>query len=501
MTLFLAQFAARAAEPSPGPSQQIVETFREVVQRQKELGSEIEKLGNTIGGPLASDSPRTLDIFHGYIGVFVIAFLVALFATPVMRRLAIANGIIDRPNEARKVHRVPIAYLGGVGVFLGIIAGILFSYLAPWHGLINFHTTKWTNDVGFPIHVPFSVVAGMTVVMLVGLLDDVLDISPRAKIGGQLFAAACLAMEDVGTKVAYQLLFPIGKWLGHESLSWQIPLPLPIPLVGDHITLDVVYWTGTGIIAIFVLGACNASNLIDGLDGLLSGVTAISTSGLLVVALGLAAADAGKLDGARIVLCLAVLGGCMGFLPHNFNPAVIFLGDCGSLLLGYCTIVIVLTLGDEGRTDLVIAGLVIYSIPILDTVLAIIRRKLSGKSIADADDQHLHHMFKRALGVKGAVLCLYAIALLFAALGIILTMGKARVTYSVVAVVTLFIAVTAIKIARRRALEDQAALSIAPTPAPPPAPAPGPGNPTGSSTGGSPPAPGAPRPVATSAAR
>src|SRR6185369_10438896 len=97
---------------------------------------------------------------------------------------------------------------------------------------------------------------------------------------------------------------------------------------------------------LFVLGACNASNLIDGLDGLLSGVTAIANVGLLIIALGLAAADDGPRDGARIVLGLAVLGACLGFLPHNLNPATIFLGDAGSLLLGYCTIVIVLMLGD-----------------------------------------------------------------------------------------------------------------------------------------------------------
>jgi UDP-GlcNAc:undecaprenyl-phosphate GlcNAc-1-phosphate transferase len=156
------------------------------------------------------------------------------------------------------------------------------------------------------------------------------------------------------------------------------------------------------------------------------------------------------------VLCLALLGATVGFLPHNFNPASIFLGDCGSLLLGYCTIVIILSLGDTGKTPLVVAGLIIYAIPIIDTTLAIARRKVSGKKISDADDQHLHHMLKRSLGVKGAVLALYAIGIGFAALGIGLTEGRARVTYSLTVVFAAFIGVTAFKIARQKQIAEQA---------------------------------------------
>nr|MCU0689413.1 undecaprenyl/decaprenyl-phosphate alpha-N-acetylglucosaminyl 1-phosphate transferase [Phycisphaerales bacterium] len=202
--------------------------------------------------------------------------------------------------------------------------------------------------------------------------------------------------------------------------------------------------------------ACNASNLVDGLDGLLSGVTAIAGIGLLVIALGLAAEGDGPLDHARVVLCLAMIGACLGFLPHNFNPATIFLGDTGSLLLGYMTIVIILTLGDTGRTNLVLAGLVIYAIPIIDTALAIIRRKLAGKKMSEGDSDHLHHMLKRAAGVKGAALILYAIGMGFAILGILMTFERARVTYALVLVAGCFIAVTAIKQARRKQFEDQA---------------------------------------------
>jgi len=306
--------------------------------------------------------------------------------------------------------------------------------------------------------VPISILLGMTAIMLTGLIDDVMGISPRIKIAGQLLAAAALAIENVGVRVAQGVLQPIGEAFGFQSLAFSIPLPFVVPGLGwQEIPIDLVYWSGTAIIAIFVLGACNASNLIDGLDGLLSGVTAIANVGLLIVAISLAAMDDGPRDAQRVILCLSVIGACLGFLPHNFNPASIFLGDCGSLLLGFLTITIVLSLGDTGKTHLVIAGLIIYSIPILDTTLAIIRRKMAKKKMSDPDDQHLHHMLKRALGVKGAAMALYALGTSFAVLGVMLSVIRARFIYTLVIIFASFIIVTAIKIARRKHIEEQAA--------------------------------------------
>jgi UDP-GlcNAc:undecaprenyl-phosphate/decaprenyl-phosphate GlcNAc-1-phosphate transferase len=422
---------------------------------------------------LAAEEPSRLAIVQGYAGVFVVAFIVALVATPIMRRVAVANDIIDRPSEARKVHRIPIAYLGGVAVYLGILAAIFYSYLAlRVPSFVEFHPTKHLTDNGVPAPVPLSVLLGITVILLVGVVDDVVKISPRVKVGGQLFAAAALAIDNVGVRLAGGVLLPIFRTLGvptqtaylngsqatgvmHETVLFTIPIH--IPGVIDGIPIDMIYWIGTAIIAIAVLGLCNASNLIDGLDGLLSGTTAIANAGLLVIALTLAMVDDGPRDSQRITLCLAVLGACLGFLPHNFNPATIFLGDAGSLLLGFCTCVVILTLGDTGRTELVIAGLIVYAIPIVDTGLAIVRRKMEGKSISSADDQHLHHMLKRALGVKGAVLTLYSIGIAFATLGVLASFSRARVVYVIALVMVSYIGVTAIKIARRRHIESEAA--------------------------------------------
>ncbi|MCA3005701.1 MAG: glycosyltransferase family 4 protein [bacterium] len=455
---------------SSTPTAPLGEQLAALKHSQSEITSRIAELEGNVG---VHYTISRMDLFNGYIAVFVVAFAVTLLVTPLFRRLAIGWGVIDHPDETRKAHRFPIAYMGGVAVYCGMLAAIAFSYLAPLHGLIGFHSTKHAGDMNIPPPVPMSILAGMTIVMLIGLWDDVAKVTPLQKVGGQLIAAAFLAMNDVGVNVAKQVLSPIGVWVGNPDLIFLLPLPLEIPGLGSAVELNVVYWTGTFIIAVFVLGACNASNLIDGLDGLLSGVTAICAAGLLIVALGLAMYDDGKLDAARIIMCLALMGACLGFLPHNYNPATIFLGDSGSLLLGYTTIVIVLTLGDTGQTNLVLAGLIIYAVPIIDTSLAIVRRKMAGQRISAADDQHLHHILKRKMGVKWAVTTLYLMGGAFGLLGVLLTMERGRITYVLVLVLGAFIGVTAIKVARRKQFEEAAARLWARPPADPVADPPG----------------------------
>ncbi len=436
----------------------------ELLERVGRFGREIADLAaeqdKLLGIARGDDPVQTygrLDIFQGYIGVFIVAFVVTMLATPLVRRMAISQGIIDRPDQLRKLHAMPIAYLGGVAVYLGLMAGIFYSYAAMrFPFLMEFHPTEHLVEGVFPQIVPPWLALGMTVIVLVGFIDDVKGISPRVKLGGQLFAAAALAVGDIGVKVAAGVLTPtLGRLLDNPDLVYVFDLPVALPLVGSQVTLDIIYWTGTAVIAVFVLGACNAANFIDGLDGLLTGTTSIATIGFLIIALGMAVLDTGPLDGPRIIICLAVLGACLGFLPHNFNPATIFLGDAGSLLLGYCAAVMILSLGDTGRTSLVAAGLIIYAVPIIDTMLAIVRRKLAGKRVSDPDADHLHHMLKRWAGVKGAVLILYGMGITFATLGVILSLVRARFVYALALLFASYIAVYAIKIARRKHLEEQ----------------------------------------------
>ncbi|HYE01681.1 MAG TPA: hypothetical protein VD963_00460, partial [Phycisphaerales bacterium] len=258
--------------PAPGarPNAEVADRLKEIEARHSALGESLEAV-RALFDPLAGQAPTRLSVLYDYIGVFLVSFLVALLATPVMRRLAVSNGIIDRPLETRKAHRFPVAYLGGVAVYLGIMAGILFAYAGDLHGLVSFHPSSKNPQGGVQAGVPVSILLGMTVIMLTGLIDDVHKISPRIKVAGQLVAAAALAYQDVGVKVATQVVVPLARALGVPLMSGAGGTPtvgflVPIPGVGD-LPVDLVYWIGTGLIAVFVLGACNASNLIDGLDG------------------------------------------------------------------------------------------------------------------------------------------------------------------------------------------------------------------------------------------
>ncbi|MFK7960045.1 MAG: glycosyltransferase family 4 protein [Phycisphaerales bacterium] len=473
--------------------------------------------------PLSGDEARLgpVALLNGSAHVLVVAFVVTLICTPLARRLALARGVVDRPDEARKIHRRPIPYLGGLAVFAGVLAALVVSWTIP--GL----ETSYRG-------VPMTVVIGMVAIMLTGLGDDVFGWDPRTKIAGQLVAAAALTLDDIGTRAAEGILTPLFGASEHQLFE----------LLGEAFLLgDVYYWVGVIGTAVLVLGACNAANFIDGLDGLLSGVTGFVALGMLVIALMLvptysaepvpddggrdaAATRSALVDGAsaarnavsetardaarnmardgadppaggdaagrastdsdgqpavdaadaalpaaggvrpghprdlpvaRVILALAVLGAVLGFLPWNFNPAVIFLGDCGSLMLGYLCAVMILMLGDRGQTHYVIAGLIVFGLPIMDTMLAIVRRRLAGVSMSAADDQHIHHQVRRGMGsVRRAVLVLYSISAVFSLVGVLLVAlvladVRARAIYAVAIVLFGFIGVLALKSARHQA--------------------------------------------------
>ena len=388
-----------------------------------------------------------LDLLNGYAPVFLVAFTVTLLSTPVVRRVAVSAGIIDMPDRQRKLHSYPVAYLGGLGVFLGVLFGLLAtSFLSR-------------GDVGLLRAVPFSVVVGMVAIVFTGLADDIWKWDPRLKVAGQLIAAAALAIEDVGPRLAQGALTPMFGAPDDTLLH-----------IGTFAIQNATlfYWVGTGLVALFVVGGCNAANLIDGLDGLLSGTTAIMALCLLAISLIMATheqvADPDQsLVGMRVVLSLAMLGATLGFLPYNFNPAMIFLGDCGSLLLGYLCVVVIMSFGEQGQTELVLAGLVVFALPILDTILAIIRRKLAGLPFHSADSNHIHHLLKRSLGtVRKAVLALYAITAAFGVLGVSMAAVRLFTQTRVLAVVALafamfaFISAIAIKVARQAVWQLQA---------------------------------------------
>lgn len=384
--------------------------------------------------------PGILAAINPYLPVFFVAFFVAIIATPIMRTLAIRNGIIDWPDLQRKAHLTPVAYLGGLAICLGWLAGVLSCYFLA---------------EGRPF--PIEIILGAAAITITGILDDVYGIRARVKVGGQLFAAAALASV---------VLTPGGEAIGVELMGSVFSI---VGLGGAPHWL--IYTCGTLLIAFFVLGGCNAVNLIDGLDGLASGVVAIAVGGFLciagLVALEHIAADGGdgflKLsDTARIVMCLAVLGAIVGFLPYNFNPATIFMGDAGSLLLGYLSMTTILLFADTqvAALNIVTACLIVFALPITDTSLAIVRRRIRGQSMFAPDAQHMHHLLrKRGLSVKKAVAVMYGLALMFAVLGVSMIALDLRWRNVLLVFVVLygFIMVTAFKVGQQQLIREQLA--------------------------------------------
>jgi len=389
------------------------------------------------------------NVIAPYMGVFFAAFFVSIIATPLMRMLAIRNGIVDLPDLKRKNHLEPVAYLGGVAIFLGWLIAIGLAYFLVREedilGQTGFNPLRLVRSN--PL---LSIMIGAGAITLTGLFDDIYGINPRVKIGGQLFAAAALANYNVGT----QLIGLVFSIIGIHAL----PLPWDLPLVGADLLPMVNYILATALIAAMVLGGCNSMNLIDGLDGLSSGVTVIAGVGFLFIAAFVALHSPDPLkDPIRIVVCLAMIGAVLGFLPYNFNPASIFMGDTGSLLLGYLCVASILLYADAGGRSLLLvtAGLIVFAVPITDTSLAIFRRKMQGKPILSPDSQHIHHLLRRSgLSVKKSVGVIYLFAGMFAALGYTMVAMELRWRYVLAVFFVLygFIVVTAYKYGRQYAL-------------------------------------------------
>lgn len=357
------------------------------------------------------------DVLAPYVWVFYAAFIVAYLMTPVMRRVAVYYGVVDKPDGLRKVHREPVAYLGGVAVFLGWMVGVVVTQFIGWHLGAN-----WQPTLGLHVPIPLAAVIGAFLVVLLGLYDDVFHISAYWKILGQVLAAVTLLSADIGTHLTAPFI---------ENIALRLPKVIGIamsPAVHEWTT----FVTSCGLTTAIIVFCCNASNLMDGLDGLAGGVTAIIALGLVALAVNLAMYPDLTLtghvqrDALRVVVGLALLGATLGFLPYNFNPASIFMGDAGSLFLGFTCALMIILLG-EAEARWLLAALVMFSLPVLDTALAFARRKLAGRPLFSPDKQHLHHqLVARGLSVKQAVLTAYALAIFFVFCGIAIVYMRTR---------------------------------------------------------------------------
>jgi UDP-GlcNAc:undecaprenyl-phosphate GlcNAc-1-phosphate transferase len=197
-----------------------------------------------------------------------------------------------------------------------------------------------------------------------------------------------------------------------------------------------------------IVSTCNATNLLDGLDGLCSGVTGVMSAGYLILAVYLASRlpSADAVDPVRICLSLALLGAVLGFLPFNFNPASIFMGDTGSMFLGYMCGTMILLFGQSGALKWFLGAIIMFGLPMMDTLLAIVRRKLTGKRIFSPDSNHFHHfLIRRGLTVRRAVLLSYAVAAVFVSFGLVIVIIPTRLALGVYLVLFGWIIVAAFK--------------------------------------------------------
>ena len=348
-----------------------------------------------------------IDVLENVWWIGAVSLAVSLVVTPMVRYLAYRLHVVDRPDddgEGLKPHARPVAYLGGLAMCVGALAG-LACYLAvmPDRGL-QWRRLEEALPAGNleavmvnPIWNLLAVALAFVVITLVGLLDDLRDIRPSRKVLGQVFAALILLVGGVGYRMA-QVFFRV---LHMAPPEWVL---VPVSAV---------------VVLVAVVCACNATNLLDGLDGLCGGVTGIISLGFLALAVHLAMYPFDGPHQLRVALCLAMTGAVLGFLPYNVPPASIFMGDAGSMLLGFFVATMMALFSREGNLRWLVAACAVFALPILDTSLAVVRRLLAGKSIFHGDRSHLYdQLVDRGMTVKQVVGLFYVLAAVSAAIGV-----------------------------------------------------------------------------------
>jgi UDP-GlcNAc:undecaprenyl-phosphate GlcNAc-1-phosphate transferase len=306
---------------------------------------------------------------------FLVSLAVAAVLTPPVARLAEALGFVDQPSERSVAHRPGIPLLGGLAVATGFFTALGTGFVLDDLRVLPSHLAGFVTGAG--------------VILAVGILDDRVGLGATAKFGGQ-FLAAFVA---VGA----------GFKLGHitEPIS-ATTFFLPTPVVW----LVSVLW---------IVGITNAINLVDGLDGLATGVGAIICVTLTVILI-----QAGQVFGA--VMGVALLGGLLGFLPYNFPPARIFLGDTGALFIGYSLSLLALEGYRQVTVITFVVPLLALAIPILDTAISILRRLRTGKPLFSADRLHMHHrLLARQGSPRAAVLQFYFLTACFSLIAVSFT--------------------------------------------------------------------------------
>ncbi len=320
--------------------------------------------------------------FGDYLIIGAVAMIVTTICTPLVGMLARRWGFVYEPNE-RSVHTAPIPHVGGIAMLIGCLT----AFITAW-SMDRFNSIFDGNTE------PKGVVLGVLIVFVIGLLDDVIDLAPPMKVTGLVVAGVVLV------------------YFGATMFYFRVPFYDVLILSGDWVPLVTVLW---------LLGLTQAINLIDGLDGLAAGIVAIGSTAFFLYANKLATLN--LLSDANIGPLIAIItaGISLGFLPHNFNPARIFMGDSGALLLGSLLAISTSVVGGRAAPDTqdfvgqtffffapLVIPLLILGVPILDTMFAIVRRASKRQALDVADKGHLHHrLMNLGHGHRRSVLILW----------------------------------------------------------------------------------------------
>ncbi|MEO7804458.1 MAG: MraY family glycosyltransferase [Actinomycetota bacterium] len=345
-----------------------------------------------------------------FVLVLIVAGAVAYAATPGVLALSKKIGAVDIPDD-RKVHAVPTPTLGGAAILAGVLAA-----LAAAAGMKQFRTL-FGSFFAWPLSEAAGIVAGAIIIFTLGVIDDLKGMRAPVKLSGQLLAAGVVFLS--GVRLQY-FRFPVG---GVGALSMGTDLS----------AIATILW---------IVVVVNAVNLMDGLDGLAAGITAIAAGAFFVYSYQLSLQGLAAPEPTAQLISIILVGACIGFLRYNFNPARIFMGDSGAMTIGF--LLATATVAGVGRTAVsgddqaasvlfylpLVIPLIVLAIPILDTVLAIVRRARRGQHVFHADRQHLHHrLLEIGHGHRQAVLIMYAWASVTAGVTLSLSFDVGR-TYT-----------------------------------------------------------------------
>lgn len=319
-----------------------------------------------------------------FAALFIASFILSYVLTPLMVKLSQARGWIDKPSEERKIHEKPTPTLGGIPLFFAIIIPLcILSY--------------WPNAQGDLVREHFLPLSGLLIGILMmlclGIYDDLRGAGHRLKFTVQILAAVVLYYFDFKIQI---LSLPFG---GHLDLGY-FALPFTI---------------------LWVVGITNALNLIDGIDGLAAGVSLFATIAIFVVSV--------IFDRSfTSAVALAMAGALLGFLRYNFYPAKIFMGDSGSLVIGFMISAIGIRGSYKGATMVaLLIPILALGVPIMDTLLAIGRRLWARKPVFSGDRDHIHHrLIERGLSQSKAALLLYGLTAFFGAMAFLVTLGNSE---------------------------------------------------------------------------